>query len=275
MPDFMQILAVDPTPSVDDPPQPGDDDLVWENIQAIVERVVRAAPNLDFTLVYAGARDWIDIHAWVVRGGTAESEPLQLSLERDVCHGSHAKPAPEVALSVDVDGDDLIDLIDRAVGEDAEYENAPEGREIVLPFRYEDEGLLLEAAAEVAKHLVATGVSLVVRVEGRFYELRLVRAEGAQLVPLWPWMTDPAARALVRGVLDSSHHRIRPDAHRGGRGDQGAGARRLRAAPRRVDRAREPGRTRGRTSARPRQAARHCRRNACGRRASRKPAERA
>src|SRR5688572_429953 len=102
MPDFMQILAVEPEPPIDDPPYEGADDLVWDDIAQIVRDVMAEAPGFDFSLLYSGTRDWVDVHAWLVRDGRAVSDAIQLSRRRDECDGSHAKPAPEVTLTLDV-----------------------------------------------------------------------------------------------------------------------------------------------------------------------------
>jgi hypothetical protein len=216
MPDFLRVLAVEPdmkalgvelrerlqrevrTRSQTVYPAMGDGALMLDDLQEIVVALAKVAPELDVTVVYEGTRSWVDIGAWYTRGGDAEEDVLQLSREMDTCVPSRARQAPDVEIELDVSAEEIFEAVGQASEDEVER---PLGHALCMPFGYRTERGLLDAAAEVARHMVDPEHNLVVRVAGRYYELRLVRDAGASIDPLWPWMSDERARTLTRRAL--------------------------------------------------------------------------
>jgi hypothetical protein len=216
MADFLRVLAVDPdkkalpvelrdrlerevqTSSRTFYPATGDAALMLEDLQEIMTALGKAAPELDVTLVYEGTRSWVDIGAWYTRAGEADADVLQLSREMESCVPTRARQSPDVEIELDVDAGQLLDALAHASEDEIE---PPLGSVLCLPFGYRTERGLLDAAAEVSRHMVEPEHYLVVRVAGRYYELRLVRDAGASIDPLWPWLSDEPARLLARRAL--------------------------------------------------------------------------
>jgi hypothetical protein len=218
MPDFLPILAVDPerealradladrieqgvrTRSGVTYPEAGEEHLVTRDLQEIMTGLSRVVPELDVTVLYWGTSDWVDVAAWLIRGGEVDQQPLQLSLAPDECRAVPANAAPEVVIDLDVEVDQVANAI-AAAADDGFEPPSRTSRSLRLPFVYRDDRSLLEMAACIAEHMVEREIQLVVSVAGGYRLLRLFQRSAAHLDPLWPWMSDPAARALARRTL--------------------------------------------------------------------------
>jgi len=212
MPDYLSIVAVEPTLEALPeslratlPRYPAtDDDLQTARVlREDLERIGKAAPELEVVVFYRSPIAWISLTAAGVRRGVVWEQALALSASDE---RAELVPgcAPDVPLLLDCAAERLLDEISvHAIG-DVEADDCT----LMLPFSWERTDDVLAALAVVAGHLATATARFVVEVDGSFMQAELSAGGGVTLRPLLVWHDDPSLRRGARQAFGHGAHGV-------------------------------------------------------------------
>ncbi len=208
MPDYLSIVAVEPTLDalpesqravLTRYPAKGHDCQSARVLREDLERIGKAAPELELVVFYRSPIAWIALTAAGVRRGTFWQQTLTLSSSAD-----RAEPvpgcAPDVPLALDCAAERLLDEISVHALGDVETHD----RTLTLPFFWARTDDVLAALAVAAGHLATATARFVVDVDGAFMLAELAAGGGATLRPLFVWHDDPTLRDGARRAFGHS-----------------------------------------------------------------------